>query len=84
MFYPKVLFYSRIPVEEFRDTVEYVTYPTSYLTAIGFGKYSMWADPYHPDDNAAYVISDTGDPGILDQSGFASERFGNYTVYCRQ
>ncbi|MDO4981939.1 MAG: glycosyltransferase family 39 protein [Eubacteriales bacterium] len=80
-FYPKVLFYSRIPVEEFRDTVEYEFYPSSYLTALGFGKYSMWADPYHPEENASYVISVSGDAGLLEASGFTGERFGYYTVY---
>lgn len=82
-FYPKVLFYARTPVEDFRDTVVYEFYPAAYLTAYGFDKYSMWADPYHPEDNAAYVISAGGDTGILEESGFDKEQFGRYLVFTK-
>lgn len=82
-FYPKILFYAKTPVERFRDTVEYEFYPASYLTAYGFDKYSMWADPYHPEDNAAYVLSAGADSGILDESGFEKECFGRYLVYTK-
>jgi len=83
-FYPKVLFYTKIPVERFIDSVEYEYYPAAYLTAYGFDKYSMWADPYHPEDNAAYVISEGGDSGILEESGFDKVRIGRYNVFTKR
>ncbi len=83
-YYPEILFYAKTPVERFRETVEYEFYPALYLTAYGFDKYSMWADPYHPEDNAAYVLSAGGDTGILDESGFEKESFGRYLVYTKE
>ena len=83
-FYPKILFYAKTPVEKFRDTVEYEFYPASYLTAYGFDKYSLWADPYHPEDNAAYVLSEGRDTGVLEDSGFDKVRFGRYLVYTKE
>ncbi len=83
-FYPKILFYAKTPVERFRESVEYESYPAAYLTAYGFDKYSMWADPYHPEDNAAYVISVGGDTGILEQSGFGKKQFGRYWVFTKE
>ncbi len=82
--YPKILFYAKTPVERFRESVEYEYYPAAYLTAYGFDKYSMWADPYHPEDNAAYVISVGGDTGILEQSGFGKKQFGRYWVFTKE
>ena len=82
-FYPKILFYAKTPVEKFRDTVEYEFYPASYLTAYGFDKYSLWADPHHPEDNAAYVLSAGSDSGILEESGFDKTPFGRYIVYTK-
>ena len=31
IYYPKVLFYSRLPVTEYRNTVQYVNYPSEFL-----------------------------------------------------
>ena len=83
-FYPKILFYAKTPVERFRETVVYEYYPAAYLTAYGFDKYSMWADPYHPEDNAAYVLSVGSDAGILEQSGFSKKQFGRYRVFTKE
>lgn len=84
MFYPKILFYAETPVEKFRETVEYEYYPAAYLTAYGFDKYSMWADPYHPEDSAAYVLTAGSDTGILEQSGFDKRQFGIYWVFTKE
>ena len=71
-------------MERFRETVVYEYYPAAYLTAYGFDKYSMWADPYHPEDNAAYVLSVGSDAGILEQSGFSKKQFGRYWVFTKE
>lgn len=80
-FYPKVLFYAQTPVERFRESVEYEHYPDSYLNPYGFDKYSLWADPYHPEDSAAYVITAGGDAGVLEKQGFIAERCGIYNAW---
>ena len=83
-FYPKILFFAKTPVERFRETVEYEYYPAAYLTAYGFDKYSLWSDPYHPEDNAAYVMTVGGDTGILAESGFDRAEFGRYWVFTKE
>ena len=37
--YAKVLFYSRMPVEEFISTVEYKNYPSKYLSVYKMGRF---------------------------------------------
>lgn len=79
-FYTKVLFYTETPVTTFRDTVEYLYYPTSYLHAVSFDKYYFWLDPYSPDEGGAYIIPDGNDMGVLEERGFTLQRVGRYTV----
>lgn len=79
-FYPKVLFYSQMPVDEFRDCVQYYYYPSAYLVAVEFGRFSLWADPYRPDESGAYVLHSDADFGILAESGFRFEEYGLFTV----
>ncbi|MGI5976125.1 MAG: ArnT family glycosyltransferase [Candidatus Limivicinus sp.] len=83
-FYPKVLFYSKLPVETFRDTVQYEYYPASYLTAISFDRFSFWVNPYEPEDDAVYVFPRGRDRGILEEAGFSFENFGLYQVACKK
>lgn len=79
-FYTKVLFYTKTPVTTFRDTVEYLYFPTSYLHALSFDRYYFWVSPYDVEENAAYIISYGDDLGLLPEAGFSFERFGNYIV----
>ena len=79
-FYPKVLFYSQMPVEEFRETVQYYFYPSSYLVAVEIGRFSLWCDPYQPDESGAYIIHSDADMGLLKEQGFVFEEYGIYTV----
>ena len=79
-FYTKVLFYAEEPVDEFRSTVEYLYYPTSYLHALSFDKFRFWVNPYFPEDGAAYVMPAGSDYGKLLECGFTVEYYGNYAV----
>lgn len=79
-YYPKVLFYSRMPVDEFRENVQYYFYPSAYLVAVEMGRFSLWANPYEPDMSGAYVLHSDADFGILAESGFVFEEYGLYTV----
>lgn len=79
-FYTKVLFYTKTPVTTFRDTVEYLYFPTSYLHALSFDRYYFWVAPYEVEENAAYIIPFGNDVGLLPDAGFTFERFDNYVV----
>lgn len=79
-FYPKVLFYARTPVQDFRDTVQYLYYPAPYLTAVEFDRFSLWMDPYRPDESGAYVFTKGRDTGLLEESGFTLVPCGEYVV----
>lgn len=80
-FYTKVLFYMQTPVEDFRSTVEYLYYPSAYLHALYFDRYRFWSDPYHPEENAAYVMPRrAADLGKLPEAGFSFETIGEYIV----
>lgn len=79
-FYTKVLFYAEEPVDEFRSTVEYLYYPTSYLHALSFDRFRFWVNPYFPEDGAAYVMPAGSDYGKLLECGFTVEYYGNYAV----
>lgn len=79
-YYPKVLFYSQMPVTEFREQVQYYFYPSAYLVAVEMGRFSLWADPYVPDETGAYVLHSDADFGYLAEQGFVFEEYGLYTV----
>ena len=79
-FYTKVLFYAQTPTDTFRDTVQYLYYPSAYLHALSFDNFRIWADPYQPEDNAAYIMLRNADLGKLPEAGFSFEYFGEYVV----
>ncbi len=79
-YYTKVLFYTKTPVTTFRDTVQYLYYPTAYLHALSFDRFRFWDDPYVPEDNAAYIIPEGDSLGLLESAGFTFELCGNYIV----
>ncbi|MBQ9733506.1 MAG: hypothetical protein IJV74_04645, partial [Clostridia bacterium] len=83
-YYPKVLFYSQTPVTEFREKVQYVFYPSAYLVAVEFDRFSLWANPYVPDMTGAYVLHSDADFGPLAELGFTFEEYGLYTVVYKE
>ncbi|MBQ8217402.1 MAG: glycosyltransferase family 39 protein [Oscillospiraceae bacterium] len=79
-YYPKILFYTEYPVEQFREEVDYLFYPSPYLVAVEFGRFSLWYNPHMPDPTGAYVLRTGVDMGVLAEEGFTLEQFGVYTV----
>ena len=69
-----------MPVDEFRDTVQYLYYPAAYLHALSFDRFCMWSDPYQPEDDAVYIMKKDADLGLLPEAGFKTESFGEYIV----
>ncbi len=45
VYHPKILFYSRIPVTTYRDTVVFRNYPDAFLIADSFGPFRFVSDP---------------------------------------
>ena len=80
--YPKVLFYDRIPVTDFRESVIYKNYPASFLLPQSFLNYSYSVDPSAPpDEDGAYIIGDDTDTRMLEESGFSVIHIGRYKVF---
>lgn len=78
--HPRILFFTREPVTEYIDTVEYYNYPSAFLDARSFGRYSFEFDPAAPDRDATYVLSPGTDLTAFEQMGFTMHVHGNYTV----
>lgn len=77
----RIMFYSKIPVDEYIDTVVYNNYPSAFMSAGSFGRFCMDFDLYNNLDTAGVYILDTGvDTGYLVQSGFKVNQFGYYIV----
>lgn len=76
----RILFYTRIPVQEYIDTVEYYMYPHPYLEASSFGRYSFEFDAAQPDPSVTYVLNQSVDLTPYEQAGFTLHTYDYYTV----
>lgn len=54
--YSKVLYYSQYPVDEYMETVEYVNYPSAYLSVSSFGKFHFYTDYVDTQKSGAYIL----------------------------
>ncbi len=81
--YPKVLFYDKIPVDEFRDSVVYNNYPAAFLSPDSFTHYSYVFDINSPSEDGAYIIRDGEDTGAFTEHGFTAEKHGVFLVMYR-
>lgn len=54
--YSKVLYYSRYPVEEYIETVEYANYPSAYLAVYAFGPFHFYTDYVDAEKSGAYIL----------------------------
>ena len=72
--YSVVMYYSEIPQEEFRNTVQYSNYPAPYLNAISFGRFRMGYDTDNLDNRGIYVIPSSETDCFL-EAGFEVEQY---------
>ena len=79
--YPTVLFYTGLPVEEFRGSVEYRNYPAAYLSALSFADFRFDYEGGAPEDGVCYILSPWTDASSLREAGLRSEQYGIYTVW---
>ena len=79
--YPTVLFYTGLPVDEFRGSVEYRNYPAAYLSALSFAEFRFDYEGGAPEDGVCYILSPWTDASSLREAGLRSEQYGIYTVW---
>ena len=80
IYYPKVLFYDKTPVEEFRNTVVYNNYPAAFLSTDSFTHYSYVFDAGDPSEDGAYILNDSYDLNAFIMYGFKTQTCGHYVV----
>lgn len=78
--YARVLFYSAQDPDEYRATVRYTNYPSAFLDAEGFGRYTFYFDPSVPDRSCVYVLDAYTDLEPFQEAGFTMERYGDYAA----
>lgn len=76
----RILFLTREPVQDFIDTVEYFYYPSPYLEAKSFGRYSCDFDASAPDVNATYILGKNVDWSLYEQQGFTVHIYDWFAV----
>lgn len=82
VYYPQVLFFTRLPAEEFRQTVRYRNYPAAYLEAESFGRYRFgFSGPAAGE--GCYILSLWDDREPFVEAGFTMESYGNFTLAVR-
>lgn len=55
--YPRIMYYSQIPVDEYRETVQYTNYPAEFLDAYCFGHYVFDLSQVAPGDLCIIPLS---------------------------
>ncbi len=77
----RVMFYSKIPVDEYINTVVYNNYPGAFIGTDSFGRYCMSFDIYNNiDANGIYILDIGTDSSVLESYGFKPKEFGYYKV----
>ncbi len=75
--YSKILLFSKYPVRDYIDTVEYTNYPDAFLNVSKFGHYNF--DMSQPYDGGIFII-DENDGRILSDYGYKVEFFDETAV----
>ena len=78
--YPVILFYSRIPVDEFRADVEYVTYPAAYLKARSFGRFRFVETNDALRTDGVYILTPFDSRTPFTDAGYTLTQYGVMTL----
>lgn len=83
--YPKILFFSREPADEYLETVQYTNYPASFLEVRSFGRFHFGIDVENPDPDCVYILQESPYQKNFADVGFTLETYGNFVVaFCDQ
>lgn len=77
--YPKVLFYSKLPVDEYVRTVKYTNYPSAFLKVSSCGNLHFGIDISALDPSDVYVINNN-DSKIFEKSSYTLVHFDQFAV----
>lgn len=72
--YPKILFYSKIPVTEYLNTVEYVNYPSEFLSLYSCGQFYFGIPEEISEGQICIIPSEDAD--IYGEKGWKIMQFG--------
>jgi hypothetical protein len=75
--YAKILYYSKIPADVYRDTVVYTNYPSAYLSLSSFGNF-IYELPDTSED-CIYVVAERNIDDFLN-AGWTVEQYGHSAV----
>lgn len=76
----RILFYSKQPVTEYLETVEYINYPSSFVRTSSFGRFRFEFDATQPDTDAIYILNKSVDLTRYEEMGFEVESFEWFDV----
>lgn len=78
--WPRILFFSSIDPDKFRNTVEYSNYPNAFLDASTFGSFRFGFPDEDPDASAVYILDNRYVMSDFELAGFQKESYGYYMV----
>ncbi len=79
IYHSQILFYDKTPQDEFVNTVEYANFPSQYLTAYKFGKYTFDLDYGNLGEYDGYLIL-SQNSSFFDKNLYDIVMFDNYGV----
>lgn len=77
--YAKILFYSKIPVNEYIRTVRYNNYPAKFLKVLQFGRF-QFAHNMIPDNKTGSYIIEASEVSEFKDAGYQIKIFKNFIV----
>lgn len=80
IYHSQVLFYEKVPVNEYLDTVVYEEYPAVWLYPVTFSRYSFFVNLDDPDPSGTYILNNVVDASPLEAKGYKITRYGIYNV----
>lgn len=78
--FPKILFYSREPVTDYLETVEYKNYPATFLKVRSYGRFQFGIPEEDIDLDGIYILDESQNPDQFTALGFTLEQYGNFTM----
>lgn len=66
----KILYYSKMPVEDYIASVQFKNYPSAFLQASSFGRFTFGYDSSDIDSNKIYIAKKENDFSAFEATGF--------------
>ncbi len=76
----KVLYYSKMPVEDYIASVQFKNYPSAFLQASAFGRFTFGYDNSEIDMNTIYIVKSENDFSAFEAAGFTLHTHAYFVV----